>query len=159
MINFRDYLAESEEENNVKTTISKLPKGHAKLLDGYKFKYQPGNTLKGDDENIGQIYQDKITVAAPWNYGREFTTLHEIGHLVYEYKMTPALKKAWASLVEKTKGGQIKAMKKLGQKTDALDQNAEEIFCMVYAQCYANTKVLKYECPEWTDFIKNKIPK
>jgi len=157
MQSFRDFLLESEEEDNVKTMISKLPPGHAKLLHGYKFKYQPGNTMKGDRENIGQIYKDKITVAAPWNYGREFTTLHEIAHLVYEYLMTPELKKQWAKLVKQTVKQHAADMKKVGQKTDALDQDAEELFCMSYAACYAKHKPLVYCNQAWLDFIK-KIP-
>lgn len=157
MTTFKDFLLETEEKENVTTMIQKLPAGHAKLLDGYKFKYQAGNTMTGDKGNIGQIYKDKITVAAPWNYGREFTTLHEIGHLVYEYLMTPQLKKEWAALVKKTKNNHSKKVEKT-QKTDALDQNPEEIFCMSYACCYAKHKLVIYHHPEWMDFIKNKVP-
>lgn len=158
MKSFKNFLLESEEEANVKAMLANLPKGHAKLLDGYKFKYQAGNTMKGDKDNIGQIYKDKITVAAPWNYGREFTTLHEIAHLVYEYLMTPELKKEWKALVKKTKDKHSKNVGKV-QKTDALDQDPEEIFCMSYACCYAKHKLLVYHHPEWMDFIKNQIPK
>lgn len=139
---FKIFL-ESEVENNVKKMISKLPKGHQKLLKGYKFTYTPNNTLKGDDEHIGYIYKDKIVVAAPWNYGREFTTLHEIGHLVYEYKMTSKLKKEWEEIVKKTKNKQ--------------KQNPEELFCMAYACFYAKHKIKVHDHPEWHDFIK-KLP-
>lgn len=158
MTSFRDYL-ESEEKDNVRAMIAKLPKRHQKLLKGFKFKYEGGNTLKGDDQHIGVIYQDKITVAAPWKYSREFTTLHEIAHLVYEHLMTPALKKEWAGLVKKNKPGQMKKIKNKGKSPAAVDQNAEEIFCMIYAQLYADTGVLKFENPEWLAFVKNKVPR
>lgn len=143
MFNGFKIFLESEVEKNVKNMISKLPKGHQKLLKGYKFRYTPGNTLKGDDQHIGYIHKDKIVVAAPWNYGREFTTLHEIGHLVYEYKMTPELKKEWAKIVKNTKNKQ--------------NQNAEELFCMAYACHYAKHKIAIHDHPEWHDFI-SKIP-
>lgn len=153
MSNFKDFLLETEEAENVKAMIARLPKGHARLLNGYKFKYQPGNTLKGDDENIGQIYQDKITVAAPWNYGREFTTLHEIAHLVWEYLMTPELKKQWAAILKKTQKEQIQKVKQAGKGVDALKQNPEEIFCMAYANTYVGTPVVKYDHPAWRKFM------
>jgi len=149
MEGFRTFL-ESEEHENVKAMISKLPLGHQKLLDGYKFKYTPGNTLKGDDEHIGYIHKDKIVVAAPWNYGREFTTLHEIAHLVFEYKMTSTLKKEWSSIVKKTK-------KEMG-KSPALNQNDEEIFAMTYASVYAKHPPTTYHNEERFNFIK-KLPK
>jgi hypothetical protein len=157
MINFRTFL-ESEEVKNVKQMIAKLPKGHQALLDGYKFRFQGGNTLKDDDENIGQIYKDKITVAAPWNYPREFTTLHEVGHLVYEYKMTPKLKKEWSVLVKEMKPEQVAKMKELGQKTDALQQNDEELFCMAYASAYAKRPPIIFHHPDWIDFIEKSVP-
>lgn len=146
---------ESEVEKNVKNMISNLPKGHQKLLKGYKFRYTPGNTLKGDNEHIGYIHKDKIVVASPWNYGREFTTLHEIGHLVYEYKMTPELKKEWAKIVKKNKEEQkLKVPKK---SRNSLDQNDEEIFAMVYATVYSKHPVVAYYNKEWIDFIANKL--
>ena len=145
---FKIYL-ETEEKENVKTMISKLPKGHQKLLRGYKFTFTPGNTLKGDKENIGYIHKDKIVVAAPWNYGREFVTLHEIAHLVYEYKMTPKLKKEWSAV--------LKATKKEMPKHSALNQNDEEIFCMTYATFYAKHKPETYSNETRFAFIK-KIP-
>lgn len=158
MKTFRDYLHESEEADNVKAMIRNLPKGHAALLDGYKFKYQGGNTMKGDDGHIGQIFKDKITVAAPWNYGREFTTLHEIAHLVYEYLMTSELKKKWAELVKTTKQQHVKDVKKVNQKVDALAQNPEELFCMAYAATYAKHKPVVYSNLAWIEFIKKQVP-
>lgn len=156
MKSFREFLLESEETDNVKTMIAKLPAGHRKLLNGYKFKFTGGNTLKGDNDHIGLIHQDKITVAAPWNYPRAFTTLHEIGHLVWEYKMTPKLKKKWEKLVGTTKKSQKQNLPK--KCHSALDQNAEEIFCMVYANVYAKHPIGTYSNPEWMAFIKNEVP-
>lgn len=150
MDGFRTFL-ENEEQENVEAMISKLPKSHQKLLDGYKFKYTPGNTLKGDEDHIGYIHKDKIVVAAPWNYSREFTTLHEIAHLVFEYKMTPQLKKEWSAIVKKTISDQIKNNPK---SKSALKQNDEELFAMSYATFYSKHKVHTYDHPEWMKFIK-----
>ena len=136
---FKIFL-ENEEKENVKAMISKLPKGHRKLLDGYKFKYTPGNTLKGDDEHIGYIHKDKIVVAAPWNYGREFTTLHEIAHLVYEYLCTKKWKDDWKVTVKK--------------HPDRQKQNDEELWCMAYACHFAKHKIKVHDHPEWQDYMK-----
>lgn len=149
---FKLFL-ESEVEKNVKKMISKLPEGHQKLLKGYKFTYTPNNTLKGDNEHIGYIYKDRIVVAAPWNYGREFTTLHEIGHLVYEYVLTPKLKKEWNDLVSKTNKKQI-SNQSPSSKT-ALKQNAEEIFAMAYAATYTKHPPKTYLNTKWQEFIKS----
>lgn len=151
---FKIFL-ENEEKENVKAMISKLPKGHQKLLNGYKFKYTPGNTLKGDNEHIGYIHKDKIVVAAPWNYSREFTTLHECAHLFFEKLMTTQLKKEWSSLVKKTISEQIK---KNPKTKNALKQNDEELFCMIYAATYAKHAPKTYINKEWQDFIKHKVP-
>jgi hypothetical protein len=146
-MNFIQFFNESEEEEkNVLATIKKLPKKHQKLLHGYKFKYTPGNTLKGDDQHIGYIHNYKIVVAAPWNYSREFTTLHEIAHLIYEYIMTTELKKEWEKLFKKEKINMTKC--------SALDQNSEEIFCMVYAATYAKHPPKTYMNKNWQSFIK-----
>lgn len=146
---------QTEEEKNVQALIKKLPKGHQKLLKGYKFKYQGGNTLKGDDGHIGVIFKDKITVAAPWNYGREFTTLHECAHLIFEKLMTTQLKKSWSSLVKKTISEQIKNNPKT---KSALKQNDEELFCMAYATTYTKHAPKTYFNTEWQEFIKQKVP-
>lgn len=153
--NFKLFL-ETEEENNVKRLIKSLPKGHQNLLNGYKFVYTPNNTLKGDNQHIGYIYKNKIVIAAPWNYGRAFTTLHEIAHLVWEYKLDKDLRKEWESLVQKTKQEFIKSLPKKNQ--DSLKQNAEEIFCMVYANVYSKHALLTYSNPKWEEFLLNKVP-
>lgn len=155
MESFRIFL-ESEESENVKKTVSKLPKTHQKLLDGYKFKYTPGNTLQGDDQHIGYIHQDKIVVAAPWFYSRSFTTLHEIAHLVFEKLMTPELKKKWEKLFQSTKKEQLAKTSK--ECRSSLNQGAEEIFCMVYANVYSKHKIETYNHPKWVDFIEKEVP-
>lgn len=145
MESFKLFFEKSEEEKNVQQLIKKLPAIHQKLLSGYKFRYQGGNTLKGDDGHIGVIFKDKITVAAPWRYSREFCTLHEVAHLVYEKLMTPELKKAWSKVAKKNK--------KQNQDHD------EENFCMAYAATYSEHPPLTHHHPDWIDFIKNKVPK
>lgn len=152
-INFKLYL-ESEEKDDIKKTIAKLPKKHQALLRGYKYKFQGGNTLKGDKENIGMIFNDKITVASPWRYGREYTFLHEIAHLIFEKLVDKNTRNEWSKLLKTTKPEQIKKIKTTGKNVEALKQNDEEIFCMVYAQAYADNPVVKYDHPEWVKFIK-----
>jgi hypothetical protein len=140
-MNFKRFLLETEEEEkNVKAMLKKLPPKHASLLHGFHFHYVPGNTLGGDSEHIGVIDQDKITVAAPWNYGREFTTLHEIAHMVWEKLLTPQIKKAWSKVVPKNPKRQ--------------KQNDEELFCMAYANHFAKHKIEVHNHPAWDAFIK-----
>jgi len=151
-MNFKTFL-ESEEEKNVHKLLSRLPKGHRALLDGYKFRYTPGNTLNGDNQHIGYIHRDKIVVAAPWNYSRSFTTLHEIAHLVWEYLMTPVLKKEWSKLIKETKTKQMAKFKKKEQQK-ALDQNEEEVFSMAYAANYSNHAPIIWCNEDWSNFMK-----
>lgn len=150
--NFKLFL-ENEEEKDVKNLISKLPKSHQKLLNGFKFTFTPGNTLKGDNSHIGYIHKDKIVVAAPWHISRSMTTAHEIGHLVYEHLMDKKLRNKWSKLLKKTmqkhKETQLKTVR------SALDQNDEEIFCNVYGNFYSKHKIKTYDHPEWMNFIKN----
>lgn len=152
----RFFLEEEEEERNLKATLAKLPDGHRALVKGFKFRYQPGNTLRGDDKHIGVIDKDTITVAAPWNYSRCFTTLHELAHLIWEKKMPASLREEWKKLFvahkEKQKSGLPEECRA------ALDQNAEEIFCMVYSTAYSKHPVATYNNQEWTKFIKNRVP-
>lgn len=156
MFNGFKIFLESEVEKNVKDMISKIPRGHQKLLKGYKFRYTPGNTLKGDDQHIGYIHQDKIVVASPWFYSREMVTLHEISHLVYEYKMTKELKKEWSELLKRTKKSQKKNQD--SRSANAIEQNDEEIFAMAYAATYAKHPPKTFLNKEWQDFIVNKVP-
>ena len=145
---FRTFLIESESDykEELKKTISKIPKAHAALIKGFKYIFQGTNTLKNDGEHVGLIDQKnkKIVIASPWNYGREYTLLHEIGHLVYENFMTDELKKQWKRIVERTK--------------DKQNQGAEELFCMAYANTYAKNKIEIHSHGEWEQFIK-KLPK
>ena len=92
MKTFKKFF-EAEEKENVKELILMLPIRHRKLLNRFKFTYTPNNTLAGDREHIGYIHRKSIVVAAPWNYSRKFTTLHEIAHLVWEHLISKEKKK------------------------------------------------------------------
>lgn len=155
-MDFRTFL-EFEEKRNVEKLLSRLPKGHRKLLDGYKFRYTPGNTLNGDNQHIGYIHKDKIVVAAPWNYSRGFTTLHEIAHLVWEYLMTKDLRKEWSELVKETKPQQIQKFDAKEQKK-ALEQNDEEIFSMAYAAAFSHHAPVIWHNEDWIKFMKERVP-
>lgn len=139
MKTFKNFF-EAEEKENVNDIISILPTRHRKLLSNFKFIYTPNNTLAGDKDHIGYIYKKKIVVAAPWNYSRKFTTLHEIAHLVWEHLISKKEKNNWSKIVNKTRNKQ--------------NQNEEELFCMAYA-CYYS----KDHCPrihdheKWNEFI------
>lgn len=142
--NFKLFL-EFEEKNNVEKTLYKLPKGHREMLKGYKINFTDRNTLNGDNKHIGFIYKNKIEVCAPWRYSREFTVLHEIGHLVYEKLMTPKLKKEWSKTAK--------------ENAKENQDNDEENFCMAYAATYANHPPTTHAHPAWIKFIKEKVPK
>ena len=154
----RFFLEASEQEKNIKDTLAKLPKNHSALIKGYKFKWEAGNTLKNDDEHVGIVNPVKrtITIAAPWHYGRSFTLLHELAHLVWEHKMSKELKEQWDKLVKSNKQ---KQKEKIPTKAKScLNQNEEEIFCMTYATVYSQHTITTYNNPEWVKFIKNKVP-
>lgn len=146
MDNFKQFFTEaSEMDKNIQNTIKKIPKAHSAFVKDYVFKWQPSNTLKGDDEHIGIINPMKktVTIAAPWNYGREFTFLHELAHKVWENLVEPEVRKEWESIVKKTK--------------HKMKQNAEELFCMAYANYYAKNKIVIHDHPEWDTFIKKIV--
>jgi hypothetical protein len=145
MLTFKKYM-ESEEDDNIKDTLDKLPQNHSDLVRGYRFTLKGGNTLPGDDDHIGYMDDHKkhIAVAAPWNYGREFTVLHEIGHRVWEKLIPDELKHKWKEVVARTKNKQ--------------KQSAEELFCMAYANYYAQHKMVIHDHPEWNKFIRD-LPK
>lgn len=153
-LDFKSFLAESHKKflNDVKKTIIKIPARHRALIKDYTFEKQDGNTLKGDGEHVGIIDEKKkkITVAAPWNYGREFTILHEFAHAVWKYLVGRKLREDWSVLVKKVKENK--------ENKKDLDQNDEEIFCMIYAQFYSNNKIVKFDHPELLNFIE-KLPK
>lgn len=145
MVTFREFLEnedKSEEEKNIRDTLNKLPPSHQSLVKGYSFKFSSGNTLKGDDQHIG--YMDKgpkeIEVAAPWNYGREFTFLHEIAHRVWE-KLPDQIKHHWS---------------KIAKASSPHEQ--EENFCMAYAAAYCDVPPAKHYHKEWLKFI-SELPK
>jgi len=64
---------------------------------------------------------------------------------VWKYIVSDNKKKEWKDLVRK---------EKLKNK-EGLDQNEEEIFCMIYAQHYAKNKMSKFEHPDLEKFIKS----
>lgn len=144
MMMFRKYL-ELEEKKDIKKTLKKIPKSHANLIRDYEIVFQRNNTLKGDDKHIGLIDEKgkKITIAAPWNYGREYTFLHEIGHAVWKFILDAEKKEDWKKLLnkERTKGNKN------------LMQDYEEIFCMMYAQAYAKNKIEKYNNQKLLNFV------
>lgn len=154
MLSFKRFLEQSEEDKDILQTLKKLPKSHAALVKGYRFKFQDGNTLDGDDENIGYVDPNRkeIVVAAPWNYGREFTVLHEIGHRVYDL-LPGKLKKRWEAIVQQTRDKQKHVAGQKGQNTEAIEQNPAELFCMSYAQFYSGSGLLKYDNSIWSQFI------
>lgn len=143
MNGFKRFVTEDED---VSKTIAKLPKHHQGLVKGYKFLFEPGNTLRGDDGHVGVIVNQPkkvIRIAAPWNYGREFTVIHEVAHLVYEMyvKGTP-LEKEWATLA-------------MSVKNRKKDENAEELFCHAYAASYCKHPPVIHYHPVWVRFIRD----
>ncbi len=86
----------------------------------------------------------EIALAGPWNYGREFTILHEIGHRVWESIVPPEMKKQWVAIVQQTKHKQ--------------NQEPEELFCMAYANHYAKNQIVIHDHPEWHRFI-DSVPR
>ena len=146
MKRFIEFLAEAtEEEKNIKTTLDKVPKAHSDLIRGFKYRWQSGNTLSGDDGHIGIINPNTktITIAAPWNYGREYTLLHELAHKVWEMFVPMKMKKLWVRIVKQTK--------------HKMQQNAEELFCMAYANHFAKNKITIHTHPEWDAFIQRLV--
>ena len=131
----------SEEEKNVQKTIDRLPKRFRNLLKNFNVKLTCKNTLNGDRKHIGIIHQFDIEIAAPWNYGREFTFLHEVAHLIWEKMVTSEQKNEWKKLAKLYK--------------NKPKMNFEELFCMFFASTYANHHVETYSHPKLIKFIKN----
>lgn len=142
----RKLMSDSEEVTDIKKLLHKIPKSHAQLVKGYGWKFHPGNTLNGDEEHVGYMddLEKEIAVAAPWNYGREFTILHEIAHRVWEHLVPEEKKKEWKEIVKRTDEKQ--------------EQSAEELFCMAYANNYVKNKIVIHDHEEWKEFIKG-LPK
>jgi hypothetical protein len=147
-MNFKEYVNLNEsagDGEDAKKTLRRLPKRHSDLVRGYRIIFQPSNSLKGDDKHIGFIDEkDKtITVASPWNYGREYTLLHEVGHAVWKFLVSKEKREDWSRIL---------APVKAKNKKD-LDQNDEEIFCMIYAQVHAKNKMKKFDHEELERFV------
>lgn len=142
-MNFKIFVETTEYEKDLQKTLKKLPVKFRNLVKGYQLKFQSGNTLKGDQEHIGIINPKKktLTVCAPYNYSREYTILHEIGHLV------------WGTLNANTRDTWRKILKKHPSK-DNQKQSAEEYFAMAFSDTYANNSVSKFNIQQWHSFIK-----
>lgn len=145
---FKEFMQQGnmeEEKGDIHKTLSKLPASHAALVKGYRWKFHPGNTLNGDTEHVGYIDDNdkEIAVAAPYNYGREFTVLHEIAHKVWE-RLPHQLHQQWHHICANTKHKQ--------------NQEPEELFCMAYANHYVKNKIVIHDHPEWHQFIQG-LPK
>lgn len=142
---FKKYI-QNEEKKDIKKTLKKIPKKHFLVVKDYNIEFEPNNSLKGDKAHIGFIDEEnkKIVISSPWNYGREYTLLHEIGHAVWKYIVTSEKKKLWKKLIKEEKN-----------KNNNLSQNSEEIFCMCYAQYYAKNKLVKYENEKLLKFISS----
>jgi len=143
-MNFKDFMmSEDICMSDVHKTLRKVPKKHRNLVRGFKYTFQPGNTLKGDNDHIGFIDEKKktITIAAPWNYGREYTLLHELGHAVWQHILDDKKREEWKRIVKNTKNKQ--------------KQGAEELFCMAYANTYSNRKIEIHSHDSWEKFIKS----
>lgn len=147
MMNFKQYMKESSDDEDVSKTLSKIPKSHSDLVRGYKIVFQPGNCLKGDDKHIGLIDEKNktITIASPWNYGREYTLLHEVAHAVWKFLLSKKNKNEWKRLLEQERE----------KGKPHIRQNHEEIFCMTYAQYYAKNKLKKFDHPVLVNFISS----
>jgi hypothetical protein len=149
MQQFMSHDGMDEEKKDIEKTLSRLPSSHRQLVQNYRWKFHPGNTLNGDDEHVGYIDDNdkEIAVAGPWNYGREFTILHEVGHKVWERLVPPEMKHRWHQIASKMTPAQ--------KEDESLKQEPEEIFCMCYAQKYAQNKMEKFNNPLWQKFMED----
>ncbi len=155
MMRFREFVQQKDNMQgamqDVKETLAKLPPSHAALVHGFQWKFHAGNTLNGDEEHVGYMDDNsrEIAVAAPWNYGREFTILHEVAHKVWEKFVMPnqQLVQQWYKLAQHMTPEQ--------QHDKSLQQEPEELFCMSYAQKYTKNKIEKFNNPLWEKFIGN----
>ena len=141
------YELTQEQESNIKDTLKKLPPAHQALVGQYKIKWHGDNTLAGDDGHIGIVNPNTntMTIAAPWNYGREYTFLHEVGHKVWEKFIGPYPERVaeWKKI--------------LAQNPHRMKQNAEELWCMNYANHFAKNKIVVHTHPAWEAYMKNFV--
>ena len=141
-MDFREFLTESN-ENDVRETLKKIPKTHSELVKGYKYVFQAGNTMIGDKNHVGLIDTEKkrITIAAPWRYGREFCLLHEIGHMVWANFVNEKQRQKWSDIVKETK--------------NKMKESDEELYCMAYAATYSSNPPEIHNHKKWINFVKN----
>lgn len=144
---FKIFL-ENEEKSVLIKTLAGVPKKHRELIHNYEIKYQNGTTL--DKKNVGFKCGKKIEVSSPWHYSKEFVTLHELGHVVWE-KMNSKIKEKWKKLLKDT----IKDQKEQSNSKSSLNQSPEEIFCMAYASTYSKHPSNSFYNKKWVEFIKS----
>lgn len=142
-MNFKKFF---EDKKDIEDTLNLLPEKHIKLLDGFILNYTCNNTLKSDNKSVGILKNNKITISAPWNYSRQFTTLHEIAHIVWCKALSSDQKQSWKKIFNEEKN-------KI--EHPSINQNYEEIFCMCYANHYSKHKLKTYENKKWDKFIEN----
>ena len=141
MKGFKKFFKEDED---VQKTLAKIPKAHKNLVKGFKFLFEPHNTLQGDDGHVGMITNQgskRIIVASPWRFGREFTLLHEIAHLIWNSLVVASKKEEWKNILKK-------------HKDLSNEKNQEESFCMAYANYYSQRPLAIYNITSWMSFIK-----
>lgn len=146
---FKQFITESEEENDVAHTLNKVPKSHKSLLKGYKIDLQQGNTLKKHNGHVGLMDPKKklISVAAPWSYPREFTFLHELAHRVWAaFIQGTELEKEWNKIAKST-------------KNTKKDEPPEELWSHGYANFFANHPHVIFDHKPWKVFIQKVIDK
>jgi putative salt-induced outer membrane protein YdiY len=146
-INFKFFI-ENEEKSNLIKTLSRIPEKHKELINNFELSYKNRTTL--DKKNVGLKCGKKIQIASPWHYSKEFVTLHEVGHLVWE-NLGRDTKSDWEKLLKNT----IKHQKKTSNSKSSLNQSSEEIFCMAYACAYSKHPSNSFYNKKWIEFIKN----
>lgn len=139
---------ENEEKDGLYKTLEKVPKKHRELIHNFEIEYKNKTTL--DKENVGLKCGKKIKVASPWYYSKEFVTLHELGHVVWE-QLENSIKNKWKNLLKET----IKDQKNKSKSRGSLNQSPEEIFCMAYASAYSKHPSNNFYNKKWIDFIKS----
>jgi hypothetical protein len=68
MADFKTFL-ETSAHQETRKSLARLPAKHRALTRGFTFKFHTGDTLDGDDENIGRVdvsrKKKQIAVASP----------------------------------------------------------------------------------------------
>lgn len=140
LMDFRLFFEMTEEEEDLKDLLKKVPKSHAMLANGYKFGFKKHNTLDKKGKYVGSIEPNKkeIIIAAPWEHSRAFVFLHELAHLVYA-SLTKLQKDEW---------------KKINKNEKNLKDSEEENFCMVYASTYSKHPPVTFQSKKGQQFVK-----